>query len=102
MFHDVVKECVCIFDHRICALAEGEDTSCHQIVELLRLGGWPGLDVCLLPHSLRRCVLQFQPATLCGNTDGILEGGVGVSSGKWKSAVGFKVEVLQCQREGLI
>ena len=53
VFHDVVKECACIFDHRICALAEGEDTSCHQIVELLRLGGWPGFDVCPLPHNLR-------------------------------------------------
>ena len=29
VFHDVVKECVCMFDHRICALAEGEDTSCR-------------------------------------------------------------------------
>ena len=79
VFKDLVKEC------DMCT--EGQDTSCRQIVGLLRLGGWPGLDVCPLPHSLR----QFQPATLCGwkagqglgtRLDGILEGGVGVSSGQ--------------------
>ena len=32
-----------------------QDITCHQTVELLRLGGWPGHDVCPLLHSLRQC-----------------------------------------------
>ena len=64
VFNDLIKEC------DMCT--ERQDTSCRQIVELLRLGGWPGLDVCPLPHSLR----QFQPATCVdGKLDGAWERG---------------------------
>ena len=59
----------------------GQDTSCRQIVELLRFGGWPGLDVCPLPHSLRQCPTVSTSYPVWQHWWHTW-GGVGVSSGQ--------------------
>ena len=75
--HNVVEECVWIFDHRVCT--PRSRTLRRQIVELLRLGGWPGHGVCSLPNSLRRYPTVSTSYPVWQHY-GILEGGVGVSS----------------------
>ena len=58
VFHDVVEEHVCIFNHRVCA-------PCHQTVELLRPEKWQEHDVCPLPHSLIKMMSQSFNPLLC-------------------------------------
>ena len=83
MFHDVVEECVCIFDHKVFA-QRSRTLPVAKYWTFLRLRGWPGHGVCPLPHSLRRCptVSTSYIYTLYGNINGILERRVGGSSGQ--------------------
>ena len=75
VFHDVVEECVCIFDHKVCAQRSRTRpaqrmTRAWHVPSAPVLGGVP----------------QFQPAPLYGNINGILCFSTLFPSSAWKDS----------------